>query len=279
MKTKTVFNNAKRTLLYVILVISSIIMIFPFLWMLSTSFKTSAGVFSYPPQFIPEPFHFANYKKIWTLVPFALGFLNSFKVTFSVVFLQLFTASLAAYAFSKLKFRGREKIFICIIATMMIPEQVTMIPLFLMFKQLNLLDSLAAIILPFAFNFPFGVFLLRQFVAKIPDELTEAAHIDGANVPIIYAVIILPMCKSAISALAVFSFLGSWNNFLYPLLFLNTREKFTLQLMVSTLKGHFYTDWSLLMTGSAISILPVLIVYLICQKQIIEGIAITGLKG
>lgn len=262
-----------------VLICIAAIMVFPFVWMVSTSLKDTYAVYSYPPKFFSWPLEFANYQSVWTSLPFGAAFLNSLTITVLIVFFQLFTASMAAFSFAKLKFKGRETLFILILATMMIPEQVTMIPLFKMFTAANLIDTHWALILPGAFCYPFGVFMLRQFIKGLPDALMEAARIDGCSYPKIYYKIILPLSKSSIMALLIFSFLQNWNSFLYPLLFLNTQEKFTLPLMLNIFKGLYFTNWPVLMAAAGVVVIPVIIVYLIAQKYIIEGIAITGMKG
>ena len=196
-----------------------------------------------------------------------------------VTVIQLFTASMAGYSFAKLKFRGHNVVFMLFLATMMIPSQVTMIPLFVIMKNLGLLGTHMSLILPAALFNAFGVFLMRQFIASLPDELEEAAIIDGAGVPQIFFRIILPLVKPSLAAFGIFVFLGQWNNFMNPLIFLNKTETFTVPLMLNFFKGTYATDYPLLMAGTVISILPVLVVYMFFQKQIIQGIAITGMKN
>ena len=278
MTTKKKSFPLSRVILYLVHIIACLLMIFPFIWMLSTALKETTEVFSFPPQLIPEVFMFSNFVVVWELLPFGLAFLNSLKIAVIVVSLQLFTGAMAAYAFAKLNFKGRDVIFIIVLSTIMIPEQVIVIPLFLMFNELNWIDTHTAVIMPFAFVYPFGIFLLRQFMMGIPQELNEAAVMDGCNPPRIFFRIVVPLCKSAIFALMIFSFIASWNSFLYPLIFLHTMDNFTLQLMLAMFQGHYFTDWTLLMAAAATAIVPMLVVYLIAQRQIIEGIAITGLK-
>ena len=191
----------------------------------------------------------------------------------------LLTASMAAFAFAKLQFKFRELIFLLVLATMMIPEQVIMIPLFQMFQKVGLIDTHLGLILPTAFCYPFGIFMLRQFIMGLPDSIMEAGKIDGCSYPGIFFKLTLPLIKPALSSLFIFSFLQNWNSFLYPMLFLNSQEKFTLPLMLNTFKGLYFTDWPVLMAACSIVILPVVLVYLSAQKYIIEGIAMTGIKG
>jgi len=196
-----------------------------------------------------------------------------------VVGATLITASMAAYAFAKIKFPGRESLFLLFLATMMVPGQVTIIPLFLIMKWLGWVDTHLSIIVPGALFNAFAVFLLRQFIRGIPKEMEEAATIDGCSRWGIYWKIILPLLVPAMSALGIFLFLGSWNNFFVPLIFLSTPELFTVPLMLNQFRGQYTIDWTLLMAGSAIAVVPVLVVYLILQRKIIEGITLTGLTG
>ena len=212
-------------------------------------------------------------------MPVGRAYVNSFYIAAIVVVVQLLTASMAGYAFAKLKFKGHNVIFVLFLATMMIPSQVTMIPLFIIMKNLKLLGTHWSLILPASLFNAFGVFLMRQFTASLPDELEEAAIIDGASVPQIFFKIIMPLIKPSMAAFGIFVFLGQWNNFMYPLIFLNKTETFTVPLLLNFFKGNYATNYPLLMAGTMISIVPVLVVYIFFQKQIIQGIAITGMKN
>jgi multiple sugar transport system permease protein len=254
-------------------------MIIPFLWMISTSLKDFGQVFIIPPKWIPDPIMWSNYPNAWNALPFGNAYLNSIKIAVIVVTVQLLTASMAAYAFSKLKFKGREVLFTIFLATMMIPGQVTMIPTFILMKYLGWIDTHLPLIVPGALFSAFGVFLLRQFMMSLPKELDEAAIMDGANHWTIYWRISLPLIVPAMTALGIFTFMGTWNNFMGPLIYLNTPEKFTVPMLLNQFKGQYITDWTLMMAASAIAIIPVLIIYLIGQRYIIEGIALTGMKA
>lgn len=271
--------NYGRVLLYIVLTLGGLLMLFPFYWMVSTALKTTAQAFIIPPKLIPKPFMWSNFVDAWEIMPFGNAYLNSIKITLIVLACQLFTASTAAFSFAKLKFPGRDVLFVLFLATMMVPEHVTIIPLFLMFQKIGLVDTHASIIIPNAIFNAFGVFLLRQFIKGIPNELHEAAVVDGASVPRIYFNIYMPLIKPALTAFGIFCFMNSWNNYLYPLIFLNTPVKYTVPILLATFKGLYVTQWTLLMAASSIAIIPVLIVYVIGQKNIIEGIALTGLKG
>jgi multiple sugar transport system permease protein len=254
-------------------------MAFPFAWMILTSFKDSSQAFVIPPQWIPNPWAWENYPASLQALPFGLAYFNSLYISIVVVSCTLLTASMAAYAFAKINFPGRELVFLLFLATMMVPGQVTIIPLFLIMKALGWVDTHLAIIVPPALFSAFAVFMLRQFIRGIPRDLEEAAMIDGCNRWRTYWQIILPLLVPAMSALGIFLFLGSWNNFFVPLIFLNSPDLFTVPLMLNQFRGQYTVDWTLLMAGSAIAVLPVLIVYMIGQRKIIEGITLTGLTG
>lgn len=266
-------------LLHLVLIIGAFIMVFPFIWMVLTSLKDFSQAFLVPPKWIPDPFVWSNYPRSLQALPFGLAYFNSFYISFIVVAGTLLTASMAAYAFAKINFPFRDTVFLLFLATMMVPSQVTIIPLYLIMKQIGWVDTHLAIIVPPALFNAFGVFLLRQFIRSIPKELEEAAIVDGANRWLIYWKIILPLLVPALAALGIFVFLGSWNSFFHPLIFLSTPEKFTVPLMLNQFRGQYTVDWTLLMAGSAIAVIPVLVVYIIGQRQIIEGITLTGLTG
>jgi multiple sugar transport system permease protein len=265
--------------LQVLVALGAFIMAFPFLWMILTSLKDSSQAFLIPPKWIPDPWAWDNYPRSLQALPFGIAYFNSLYISVIVVTCTLLTASMAAYAFAKINFPGRELLFLLFLATMMVPQQVTIIPLFLIMKWLGWVDTHLAIIVPPALFSAFAVFLLRQFIRGIPKELEEAAMIDGCNRFRTYWQIILPLLVPAMSALGIFLFLGSWNNFFVPLIFLNTPELFTVPLMLNQFRGQYTVDWTLLMAGSAIAVLPVLIVYIVGQRKIIEGITLTGLTG
>jgi multiple sugar transport system permease protein len=263
----------------VLLSIGAIIMVVPFVWMLVTSLESTAQAFSIPPSFIPNPFMWGNYPQSFNALPFDLAYMNSAIVAVSVTFFQLITCSMAAYAFARIQFPGREIIFFAFLATMMIPFQLTIIPIFLTMKELGLLDTLLSLILPPALFSAFGVFLLRQFILGLPLELEEAAIVDGANRWKIFWQIIMPLLRAPLAALGIFAFIGQWNDFFRPLIMLNTPSNFTVPLMLSQFRGQYATEWTLVMAGSVIAVLPLLIVYILAQRHIIRGIAMTGLKA
>lgn len=275
-KTKKRIYNV---IMQLILIVMAALAIFPFLWMISTSLKGAEEAFAYPPSLIPKTFRWENYKKALTDLPFDKAYFNSLKLAVINVTGQVVTSAMAGYALGKLKFKGSNVIFGGFIAVMMVPYTVISIPLFLIFSELNLIDThLAIILMTFAYM-PMGVFLCRQFIMALPDELIEAAIIDGANYGSIFFRIIIPLIKPALASLGIFSFMWNWNSFYTPLIFLNSQDKFTVPLLLNMFKGKYTVDWSLIMAASTISIIPVLVVYLFAQKHIIEGITITGLKG
>ncbi|MDQ8737916.1 carbohydrate ABC transporter permease [Paenibacillus sp. LHD-38] len=277
MKTKSL--QPSTIVLHTVLIIGACIMGLPFIWMILSALKDLSQVFIVPPKWIPDPFVWSNFKESLTALPFGRAYFNSFYINVIVVVSQLLTCSMAAYAFAKINFPFREPLFVLFLATMMVPGQVTIIPLYLMLKNFGWLDTHQSIIVPAALLNAFGVFLLRQFFKGIPKEMEEAAIVDGANRFTIYTRIMLPLVKPALSALGIFTFLGMWNNFFYPLIFLNSPEMFTVPMMLNLYRGMYATDWTLMMAGATIALLPVLLVYIIGQRYIIEGVTLSGIKG
>ncbi len=272
-------NTAFRQLsLYIILSIAGIFMIFPFLWMLSTSLKNIQQVFTYPPQWIPNPVVWENYIKIWKVAPFGRYFLNTLVMVVGIFLSQTTVSCLAAYAFTRLKFKGRDTIFLLYLAMMMVPFQVRLIPLFIICNSLGLINTFGALIIPRIFN-TFPIFLLRQFFLTIPKEMDESAIIDGANHFQILFHIILPNSKAVMSALGVWLFMTYWNDLLWPLIATSGESMRVVTNGLTAFSDLYGTDWPLLMTGSLLMILPVLAVYLFNQKFITKGMVMTGLKG
>jgi len=263
---------------YLLLSLGALAMIVPFIWMLSTSLKEPSQVFIYPPKWIPQALAFKNYLKTWTLVPFGRFFINSLLVAVWVTFGQLLTSSLAAYSFARLRFPGRDTLFIIFLGTMMVPFQVTMIPVYILMRELSWVDTYYALIIPNLFS-AYGCFLLRQFFLTIPTELEDAAKIDGGSYLTIYSKIILPLAKPALATLGVFTFMASWNSFIWPLIVVNSIEMQTLPLGLASFQGLYTTDWTLLMAGTVIALIPVLIIFIFAQRFFIEGITLSGVKG
>lgn len=265
-------------LIFLGLLAGALLMCGPFAWMLSTSLKPSSEVFKFPPQLFtgnPQP---ANYLRIFTAIPFGRAIINSLIVATGVTALQLLVCSMAAYAFACLRFRGREALFLLYLAALMVPPQVTLIPNFILVRNLGWIDSYQGLILPFAFS-SFGTFLLRQYMKTIPAELVEAARIDGANHFQIYLTLILPLARPALGALAIFTFVAQWNSFLWPLITTTKPEMQVTTVALATLQGQFNTDWPLLMTGSVLAIVPMLVIFALGNRSFIAGITSSGFGG
>ena len=270
---------AGKVIVYIILILIAAIMVIPFLWMLSAAIKSDREVFQMNPfVWIPENPRWSNYTDIWTKIPFLKFVENTVFLTIVVTLLQLLTSSFAAYSFAKLNFRHKNGLFLAYIATIAMPWQVYMVPQFIMMRRMGLNDKLLAIICLQAFS-AFGVFMMKQFYEGIPDDLCEAARIDGMSEYRIYASIMLPLSKPALSTLTIFTFVATWNDYLGPLIYLKTQEKKTIQLGLKMFISQYSSDYGLIMAGSVLSLIPVLIVFLILQKYFVEGVASTGLKG
>lgn len=260
--------------------VGAILMIMPFLWMFSTSLRPSAESYKLPPAWLPTQWHVENYGAVFrSSVPFLAFAANSVKITFFVTVGQLITCSMAAFGFACLRFPARNILFVLLLASLMVPGQVTIIPVFIIMKQLGLVDTHYSLILP-GLTSAFGVFLLRQFFLTLPQELSDAAKIDGAGPWTIYSRVTLPLAGPALSALAIITFNNTWNNYFYPLIFLNTWEKMTLPLGITALRGYLSSgNASVVMAAVAMAVLPVLGIFLIGQRWIIQGVTQTGIKG
>lgn len=260
------------------LIVVALIFLFPFFWMISNALRADREVFTIPPRLFPSQFQWHNFVESWLYLPFGRFFLNSAFVALSITLITLVVSCLSAYAFARLRFPGRGTLFVLYLATLMVPQAVIVIPLFLMMGALDWIDTYQALIIPVAFS-SFGTFLLRQFFLSIPIDLEEAALLDGAGHWVIYSRIILPLARPAIAALLIFAFLGSWNGFLWPLVVVDSEAMKTLPLGIIEFQGQYTVQWNLLMAGAALSVLPVLLVYLVAQRYIVEGIALTGQGG
>jgi multiple sugar transport system permease protein len=265
-----------RVGLYASVVIGAIIMLFPFLWTVITSI-TPSGSLSGGPSLIVEDPTLDAYRTLMESMPIWRIIANSFGIAVVATLLQMITGSMAAYGFSRLRFKGKSIVFAAYLATLMIPLQVLVVPLFIQMTRLNLNDTYFALLAPTIAS-AFGIFLLRQAVDGVPRELDEAATLDGAGHLRIFGQIVLPLVKPALATLAVFAFMGSWNSFLWPLVVIRSPELMTLPLGLSTLQGQFTTQWDVVMAGSVVSILPIAIVYMFAQRHIIAGMSHTGLK-
>ncbi len=266
-----------RLLLYSGLILASFVTIFPFLWMVSASLMPSGEASSFPPKFIPEEITFAQYRLLFERLNVGRYFLNSLILAIAVSMISLFVNSLAGYAFAKFYFRGKRPLFLFLLSSMIIPSQVTMLPVFLLLKQFGLLNSYWGIILPGMASI-FGIFLISQYLKSLPDSLIEAARIDGAGNFQIYWKIILPLAKPVLVTLALFTFMGTWNDFMWPLIVMSKESMFTLPVALSNLSGEYVQDTELMMAGSVITIIPVLVVFLVLQKYYIQGILMGGIK-
>lgn len=267
------------------LIFVSLLCIFPFLWLLSTALKGSGeNIFQYPPQLIPAEPTLANFKAAWKQIPFLIYYLNSFIVAFFTVALNLILSSLAAYPLARMEFRGKKITFFAILATIMIPFQAIMLPVYLIVLKLNMVDTVnnfmgyLGLILPFAVN-AFGIFLMRQAFMAIPRELEEAAFVDGCNVFQIWYKILLPMVKPTLATLAIFTFIGSWGEFLWPSIVLTNKAMYTLPVGVNDLQGMFSANWRIIASGSLISIVPIIVFFLALQKYFISGENEGAVKG
>lgn len=273
--TKTIIKNV---CVYILLLLVAFVTVLPFIWMVSASLKTQATIFQNSMQLIPKDPVWSNYGDVWRKVPFATFYLNTIKITILSTVGTLISASLAAYAFAKLKFPGNDKLFLLFLATMMIPGQAIMIPQFEIMKNLGLVNTHWALILLTLFN-PYGVFLLRQFLLQLPDDLNESARIDGCSEFGIFMRIIMPLAEPALVTLGIFTLLGSWNDFLNPLIYLSQEKLYTIQLGIRYFQQVNGADYPLIMAATTMSLIPMIIIYLFAQRYFIEGIAVTGTKG
>lgn len=263
---------------YIVAVLLAVIALVPFVWMISTSLKSRGALMSIPIEWIPAEPTLDAYGEVFSRFPFLKTIGNSLFITCSFTLLTIVSASMAAFAFAKIRFRGSRLVLGLYLATMMIPTQVTMIPLFVVMNKLGLIDSYASVILPGIFK-PFAVFMLVQQMRAIPEDFLDAARIDGAGIFQVYRRIALPMCAPTIATLAVTTFMESWNDYLWPLLMLTDRNKMTLPIALSTLNGQYNTEYNVLMAGSLISMIPIVIIYLCAQKQFKNGLMAGGIKG
>lgn len=263
---------------YGVAILLAVIALIPFLWMISTSFKSRGALMSIPIEWIPENPTWDAYIKVFSKFPFAKTIANSLFISVSYTAITLLSAAMAAFAFAKLRFTGSRVIFGGYLATMMIPTQVTMIPLFVIMTKLGLKDTYASVIMPSIFR-PFAIFLLVQQMRTIPEDLLAAARIDGAGVFQVFRKIALPLCIPSLATLSITTFMESWNDYLWPLLMLGDKNKMTLPIALSTLNGQYATEYNVLMAGSLISMVPIIVIYMIAQKQFKSGMMAGGIKG
>ena len=277
-KTREQKTRTSNIIIYGVLVVLVIALLVPFFWMVSSSLKENNQVLTVPIQWIPQEFVWSNYTEIWTRIPM-MGYLqNSLYLAVIITCLQVLTGSLAAYGFSKVRFPGRDVLFLAYIGTIAVPWQAYMVPQYIMMQQLGLTNSFTALILLQAFG-AFGVFLMRQYYMTIPDELCEAARIDGLSEYGIWARVILPLSKPALASLALLTFVNTWNDYMGPFIYLTSNRLWTVQLGLRSFVGQFDAEYAMIMTGSVISVVPILIIFLIGQRYFIQGIATSGMKG
>ncbi len=268
-----------RVLIYVVLVFFGVLYMAPFAWMLSTSVKPGFEVFVIPPQWIPSKFEWDNYWQPWSALPFATFYWNTIKMTVFDILATLASCSAVAFGFARMRFRGRDFLFLVVLATMMLPGQVTLIPVYVLWSRLGLVNTLWPLMIPYLFASPFNVFLLRQYMMTIPIEYDDAARIDGASWFQIYSRVILPMSAPVLGVIAIFSFTFHWNDFLGPLIYLNEEQNFVISLGLQLLNSRYSIAIQQTMAQTIIAIIPVLVVFFVAQKYYIQGIVITGVKG
>jgi multiple sugar transport system permease protein len=278
MKRKT---SLGRIIVFIILFLGACTMILPFVWMISTSLKEANLVYKIPPEWIPNPFDFANYKEIWTASNLLRGALNSGIVTVTVLVLSTLTSSMAAFSFSKLNFPGKNFFFLMLLSTMMVPGVVILVPQFVIYTKLKWIDTLLPLIVPASLCNVNNIFFMRQFLTGLPSDYLEASRIDGCSYFRTYWNIYFPLCKPAIMANAIMLFMGTWNDYFGPLIFTNSESKQTIQVAIAMMSSHYeqQTDIPLVMAASLIAVLPVLILFITCQKYFTDSFAMSGIKG
>lgn len=275
-----VIERTRALVLHVILIFISIIYVIPFFWMISTSLKQSGREITIPPQWIPNPVAWENYVRVFIVVPFAQFAVNSVFITVTATGFGVLAASLAGFAFARLRFPGRDRLFSLCVASLMLPSIVTLIPEFLIFKNLGLIDTYAPLIVPWSLGgSAFAVFLFRQFARSIPLDLDEAARVDGAGNFQIWWMIILPLSRPVLATMAILSVIYHWNEFLRPLVYLHSPAKRTLAIGLAMFKSEYLVQWNLVMTASTLMLLPIVILFFFAQRHFVRGIVMSGLKG
>ncbi|MFC4779273.1 carbohydrate ABC transporter permease [Paenibacillus sp. GCM10023252] len=263
---------------YLFLIFFAVLSLFPFYWMIVMALKDRKQAFVYPPEWLPTSFIWDNFVRVWNNVDFGMYLANTAFVTVVLVVGQLAFCAMAAYGFARMEFPGRDLIFVLFLGSMMIPQIVTMIPLYILIKEMGWIDTYKAVILPSVFGTAFGVFFLRQFFQSIPKDYEDAARIDGAGVMRTFTTIIMPMANSAMVTLGVLTFVGAWNNFQWPLIVLNTPEKQMISVALANLQGQFTSDWTGMMAGALLTLLPILIIFVLAQRYFVESIQMSGFK-
>ncbi len=272
-------KTGRELLIHGALLPAALIFMLPFLWMLSTSLKTDEQLYAYPPVLIPNPLNWANYPNAVTYISFFLYLRNTLIIAIGATIGTLISCSMVAYSLARIPWRGRNVLFMATVATLMLPFQVTLIPLFIVFRQLGWVGDFRPLIIPSFFGGALYIFLLRQFFMSIPIELSEAARIDGAGEFRIYWAIILPLAKPALATVAIFEFIARWRDYLGPLIYLNSQELYTLSLGLQQYSSQYGREWGLLMAASVLITLPIILLFFFLQKTFVQGIALTGIKG
>ena len=269
----------RKCVVYGLLIVLGVLFALPFVWLVSTSLKEDNQLFVMPPIWIPNPIKWSNYREALNYIPFWLYLKNTLTIAIPSTIGMLISSSLVAYGFPRVQWPGRDVVFILVLATMMLPYQVTMIPLFIVFRNLGWIGTFKPLIIPSFFGGPFYIFLLRQFYLTLPMELSDAARIDGCSELGIYYRLILPLSKPALSTVALFTFMAHWNDFLAPLIYLEDDTKYTLALGLQQFQRQYGMEWAMLMATSVVVTVPIIVLFFITQKTFVQGIALTGLKG
>jgi multiple sugar transport system permease protein len=278
-RRRSVRRIAQRVAAHAVLIVLSTLFAVPFIWLVSTSLKPPAQLFKLPLEWIPRPFMWSNYTRATTFIPFFLYLKNTLYITLFNVIATLISCSLVAYGFARIRWPGRDVLFVVLVATLMIPFPVTLIPQFLIFRNLGWIGTPNPLTWPALTGNAFFIFLLRQFYLTIPQELSAAAKIDGANELQIYWQIILPLARPALAAVALFTFMNNWNDFLGPLIYLNDKSQYTLAIGLYGFLSRVKTEWGPLMAAAAIMISPIVVLFFLTQRTFIQGITLTGIKG
>jgi ABC-type glycerol-3-phosphate transport system permease component len=271
--------KTSRMMIYALLILGTVVFVLPFLWMVSTALKQSQEVFTFPPTFWPSSLQWRNFIDGWTVLPFGRFLLNTLLITTLAVLGNMASCILPAYAFARLEARGKRVAFALMLATMMIPIEVTLVPLFVAFSKLNMVNTFWPLILPAWFGYAYFIFLLRQFFMTLPREYDEAARIDGAGYFRTLWSVVLPQARPAIATVAIFAFVGNWNNLLAPIIYLRSQDKFTLVLGLQLFQGQYQTYYNQMMAVALITLLPILLIFLLAQRTFIEGANLSGIGG
>lgn len=264
---------------YILLILAAITTIFPFYWMVTSALKPAADILKVPPDIVPTRITFGNFNRFLTYANVPRAFANTLFISLCVVIGTLFTSSMAAYGFAKIRFSLRKQIYGVFLATLMIPGQLTLVPLYMIFSKVGWQDTYLPLILPTVMINAYGIFLIRSFMESIPDSYIESAYIDGANPFVCYARVVLPLCKPVLVTLGLFAFIGAWNDFMGALIYIDSTEKFTITLVLKAFRGRTNLKWGEIMAGSTVAVIPIILFYLFSQRFFIEGIALTGIKG